>query len=160
MMNKMTLNIQEIEKKIDSLNYKYMMAIFTNRVEFIDELSNADDLLELRAFDNSGEFRAYRDVIGKEFMVREINDDSVFDGFFDQAQYLDIDKKEMNARRFGLKPGEIITTGGGRIRLPDDAKGNELFLVRFYFNYNENGIAEKVDWRLVCFVNNEVIGNE
>ena len=93
-------------------------------------------------------------------MVREINDDSAYDVFFDQAQYLDIDKKKTKARKAGLNSGEIITTGGGRIRLPEDAMGNELILVRFYYNYNENGIAEKVDWRLVRFVNNEVIGNE
>ncbi len=160
MMNKTTFTDRDIVNKLKSLNYKYKMVIFTDRVEFLDELLCADDLLELRAFDSSGEFRAYRDVIGKEFKVREINDDSAYDGFFDQAQYLDIDKKETKARNDSLNQGEVITTGGGRIRLPEDAKGNELILVRFYFNYNENGIAEKTDWRLVGFVNNEVIGNE
>lgn len=158
--------ITEIMNAVD--RYAYAYAIRTDGADFITD-KNADiceeKLLEIRCFDERGEFYARRDCADGEFSVREITADTartgenVFseetyaDGSFDEAQYLDIDSA-------ASKDGKTYATGGGCYHLPPDAQGKPLILVRIYYKYDEDGVARKFDWRLVEFADKETVGKE
>ena len=152
--------------------YRYTFAIYTDHVDFI--MNKTDDLqeeklLEIRCFDERGEYRACRSVPGAPFSARElvsakgyaVQDEAVmtesdFDGCYDEAQYLDID----TARTLEEDDGWTYATGGGRLHLPDAAAANGMVLVRFFYRFDEEGVARKADWRLVGFTNEETIGKE
>ena len=141
--------------------YKYAFAIWTDRADFITDKS-ADDLcvdklLEIRCFDEKGEFHAVRATSDEPFSEREIiSDEGTADGYYDESQYLDID----DARTKKESDGWTYATGGGRYHLPDGAKDKKMILVRTYYKYDEEGIARKYDWRLVEFTNEETVGKE
>jgi len=134
-----------MSKIADKINqYKYAFAIWTDRADFIvdkSEALNEDKLLEIRCFDKNGEYHAYRSFVTSDFTEREITQDDKYDGWYDEPQYLDIDAQKSN----GL---DIMATGGGKYHLPVEAK---KITVRFYYKFNEDGVAEKVDFRLVEF---------
>ena len=137
--------------------YTYAFAIWTDKADFVLD-KNADlcedRLLEIRCFDENGEFRAVRATPDLPFSEREItSDESCGDDCFDEAQYLDID----TARTEKEADGWVYATGGGRYHLPEEAK---MILVRNYYRYDEEGIARKYDWRLVIFTNDETVGKE
>ena len=137
--------------------YTYTFAIWTDQADFVidkDADLNEDRLLEIRCFDESGEFRAVRATPDEPFSEREITEDGSYgDGYYDEAQYLDID----TARTKKKTDGWFYVTGGGRYRLPEEAK---MILVRNYYRYDEEGIARKYDWRLVKFTDQETVGEE
>ena len=134
--------------------YKYSLAIWTDKTDFIVDKNEAlkeEKLLEIRCFDESGEFRAYRSSIASNFKEREITDDEAYADFFiDESQYLDIDEKMSTE---SIK----YTTGGGTFTLPEGVN-EKMMLVRTYYKYDDNGIARKYDWRLVGFTNDETVG--
>ena len=137
--------------------YTYAFAIWTDRADFIiDKKADLYEgrLLEIRCFDETGEFRAVRPTPDLSFSEREItSDESWADGYYDEAQYLDIDTARSNKKADGW----IYATGGGRYHLPEDAG---MIMIRNYYRYDEEGIARKYDWRLVKFTDNETIGKE
>lgn len=143
---------KELEAVLTKLSYPYKLAIYTDRADFVDTVTDFDKLLELRVFGNHGEFRAYRDVINIPFKTRLIEDDNLYDGCYDEVQYLDIDTaaSDKNSR---IKK----TTGGGKFTLPVDAVDKELLRIRYYYQYDADGIARKVDWRIVGFEEKEEI---
>lgn len=145
------LNNIELAEKLHLSEYKYILAIFTDKADFIDAINDFDNLLEVRAFDENGEFRAYRDVISSEFKWREIINDEEYDGYFDQTQYLDIDSTKCL-----MSDTEKITTGGGKYHLPKEVTTKTMLNVRYYYCFDDNGIARKCDWRLVGFSDLEV----
>lgn len=138
--------------------YKYLLAIWTDHADFVDELTDEDKLLELRAFDESGEYRAWRDCVDEEFCVREWTAQAealpgglfLFDGYFDEAQYLDIDAQ--NSADTVMR-----AIGAGYYHLPEGLykNGKKLLLVRYYYKFDEDGIAHKTDWRLCGFTDKE-----
>lgn len=135
---------------IDKINsYKYRLSVFTDRVDFIDKLyeTDVDKLLELRAFDADSEFRVYRSTVDSPFKSRLLpkSDDTEF---FDDTYYLDIDTSVVDKYDRFLKH----TIGGGIYHLPAD---NTMITVRYYYKYDDNGIAKKYDWRLVGFTDTE-----
>lgn len=137
--------------------YTYAFAIWSDKADFVLD-KNADlcedRLLEIRCFDESGEYRAIRTTLDTPFSEREITcDDSCGDGCFDEAQYLDIDTERTKKEADGW----VYTTGGGRYHLPEGAK---MILTRTYYRYDEEGIARKYDWRLVKFTDQETVGKE
>lgn len=146
----------------DKINkYKYTMAIWTDKADFIIDkaLTDEDKLLEIRCFDESGEFRAYHSLIGEEFKCREITDDKSYADFhLDEAQYLDIDTEKTRNK----KDGFIYATGGGKYHLPEVAlnlpEGEKMLLIRTYYKYDEEGVAHKCDWRIVGFTDVEKTG--
>ena len=161
--------MDNIEKAIAA--YRYAFAFWTDRADFIIDQSadlQMDKLLEIRCFDERGEYHAVRDLPGKPFSEREIaadgagavcgdgafQDADYADGSFDEAQYLDIDAKTTAAKN----DGRTYATGGGSYRLPDDAKDKAMISVRYYYRFDEDGIAHKYDWRLVGFTNEETVG--
>ena len=137
--------------------YTYAFAIWTDKADFVLDKEAAlheERLLEIRCFDESGEFRAVRTTPDLPFSQREITcDESWADGFYDEAQYLDID----TARTKKEADGWVYATGGGRYHLPEEAK---MILTRSYYRYDEEGIARKYDWRLVKFTDQETVGKE
>lgn len=137
--------MSKIAEKV--MQYRYSLAIWTDRADCIIDKSaplDEDKLLEIRCFDDSGEYRAYRSVVNKDFIEREITDDKAFDGFFNEFHYLDIDEKQS-------KGTVKFTTGGGTYHLPEEVSDKQKLKVRNYYKFDENGIARPVDWRLVGF---------
>lgn len=141
----------EVINKVNSLTGRYILAIFTDKVDFVNELKDVDNLLEVRVFNEEGEFRAYRDVLCSEYKSREIIDESEYDGYFDQTQYLDIDTTKCLP-----SDTEKTTIGGGIFHMPEDVAEKMMLNVRYYYRYNDDGVAEKCDWRLVGFSDSEV----
>lgn len=137
--------------------YKYAFAIWADRADFITDKTaplNEETLLELRCFDEDGEYRAFRDTLPGAFTEREIRKEteaSYADGYYDEAQYLDIDERKTSG-------GLAFATGGGSYRLPDDARGKKMILVRHYYDFDEEGVARRSDWRLVKFTDAETTG--
>ncbi len=154
----MTVKIEKIKQELQS--YKYCLCIWTDKTDFLKDnnLPDADKLLEIRCFDENGEFYAYRSNISKDFTAREITDDNVYDGYFDEEHYLDVDTTK------GITDGNVKATGGGSYYLP--VENAEKIIVRFFYKFDcieckdkngnvqkvENGIARKCDMRLVGFV--------
>ena len=152
--------------------YRYAFAIYTDHVDFIlDKTAELQEekLLEIRCFDERGEFRACRSVLDAPFSVREIVStagsavqsecvfaENSFAGWYDEAQYLDIDAARTKAENNGW----TYTTGGGRLHLPDEAARNGMVLVRFFYRFDTDGVARKADWRLVGFTDTETVGKE
>ena len=143
----------ELMTFLSKLNYRYKLAIYSDRADFVSEVTEPEKLLELRVFDENGEFRAYRDVLGKPFKCREINkkNENLFAGSFEENQYLDIDTNY----KFKDDETKRQATGGGQYHLPEDAKDMTMLKVRYYYNYNSEGIAQKCDWRLAGFEDKE-----
>ena len=142
----------------DNLNkYTYAMAIWTDKADFIiDKRVDIDEskLLEIRCFDEKGEFRAFRSVTGEEFKTREMTDDEKYaDGFYDEAQYLDIDTGKTPKNH-----SVIYATGGGKYHLPKGMENKKMLLTRTYYKFDEDGVAHKYDWRLVGFTDAETVG--
>ena len=161
----------KIEKAVAA--YRYAFAFWTDRADFITDKTadlREDSLLEIRCFDETGEYHAVRDLPGAPFSEREIAEDTeravdaggafaeaaYGDGSFDEAQYLDIDAKKTEARNDGW----TYTTGGGRYRLPADAEDKTMILVRCYYRFDGDGAARKYDWRLVRFADGENVERE
>lgn len=145
------MNMSELQlaQKLAKISEKHILAIWTDKADFVDKVTDIDKLLEVRVFDANEEFRAYRSVVGNEFKCRELNDNISFaDGAFDEAHYLDIDTT-CNSQA-GLKH----TTGGGIFHLPDDVTLT-MIKVRNYYKFDEDGVARKCDWRLVGFTDKE-----
>lgn len=140
----MTVTAEGIKENLQ--NYKYCLCIWTDKTDFLRDknLTDVDKLLEIRCFDENGEFYAYRSNISNDFTAREITDDNVYDGYFDEEHYLDIDTTN------GITNGNVKATGGGIYYLP--VENAEKIKVHFYYRYDENGIARKCDWRLVGFI--------
>ena len=146
----------ELMTFLSKLNYRYKLAIYSDRADFVSEVTEPEKLLELRVFDENGEFRAYRDLLGKPFKFREINaeNEKQFDGnYFEENQYLDIDTKYT----FEDDKTKKQATGGGQYHLPDDVKNMTMLKVRYYYTFSDEGIAQKCDWRLVGFTDEELV---
>ena len=152
-------NWREIYDKIDpSLQSdSYVYAALTDEVFIrnIDDSSmeslNCGKLLEIRVFNEKGEYRLIRPNIGQEFRERFANDDSMSDfDYFEQDQYLDIAEKDIKE---GYKPRSI---NGGWYELPKsgvNVRSGLKLQIRNYVKYNEtDGQARVSDWRIVKFV--------
>ena len=145
-INEVQLASRLAESEVDD---KFKLAIWTDRADFVDrnaKISDIEKLIELVAFDESGEVRFRRFCVEEDFYVREIltesNEKDDIGGYFDKAQYLDIDAKRSNGcTKFSF--------GGGKYFLPvPDAK---KLVVRYYYRFDEDGMAYVYDKRLVRF---------
>lgn len=143
----MLYNTETLKQKLNSLNYKYKMAIWTYKADFTEVVDDIENLLEIRAFDENGEFRAYRSMLNSDFKVREIVDDEAYgDGYIDEKHYLDIDTTKCSVGD-SLK----VATGGGAYHLPEMVADSQLLKVRYFYKYDSDGIARKFDWRIIGF---------
>lgn len=136
----------------------YKLAIWTDHADFVTEIEDTQTLLEVRAFGETGECRAFRSTSESGFSVREINNEAEKpENAFDENQYLDIDTAKPESKNDGW----IYTTGGGRYHLPYENLPDihSLMLkVRYYYTFDEvSGVARKTDWRLVGFAGKESV---
>lgn len=140
----MKTNLEEIREKVKK--YDYSLCIWTDRTDFLKDksLPDEDKLLEIRCFNENGEFHAFRSTVDKdEFISREITDAESCENSFDEEHYLDIDTTKAK------EDGKVFATGGGSYYLPvEDA---EKIIVKYYYTFDDNGIARKTDWRIVGF---------
>ena len=152
--------------------YPYILAIWSDHADFVqkpltgadlEKLLDLNKLLEVRAFGPTGEYRAYRnDLTQTNYVVRAIDGEEpqAPENAYDENQYLDIDTARTQANADGWI---IYTIGGGRYHLPykglpDIHKQKLLLITRTYFEFDDNGIAHKTDWRLVGFAKEEHYG--
>lgn len=141
------LSEEKLTQKLRVLNKKYCLVIRTNRVDFEEEVNSCDNLLEVRAFDENGEFRAYRSVVGAEFACRN-TEETTHDGSYTQIHYLDIDSVRSNSE-------VTYAIGAGSYHLPKGVDAN-AFEIEFYYDFGEaDGIARVCDWRIKGFTTKE-----
>lgn len=136
------MKIQTIDK--EKLENKIIFAIWTDKADFLLNINDLreDKLLELRAFDENSEYHVYRSAIDNPFFERKIDDRADEQQYFDEEQYIDIDstRSEGNVR---------YTTGGGKFHLPQDSLNVTKIVIRYYYDYDNEGIASVTDWRIV-----------
>ena len=134
-----------------------MFCVFTDRF-FCKKYEQFDDigtLLEIRVFDEQGEFKAIRGNIGKVFVWRYISDENLenseqFDlenQCYDEIQYLDIDIAETEKI---TNANEYVSIGGGHYIMPEE--GLEKTLIRHYGEYDSEGMLIMKDYRIVRFM--------
>lgn len=130
------INTKELENKT-------IYAVWTDRTDFLCDVGALceDKLLELRAFDESGEYRAYRSTVDDPFHERNTADID-YDFKFQKEYFLDIDTKNSGN-------GEVKKTiGGGSFCLPKGFSGATKIVVEYFCKYDDDGVASSFDWRI------------
>lgn len=137
------------ENEIQALLEKYvsdialLFCVYTTKFRCthyqpVEDIAHA---LEIRLFDEHGEFKAVRSNIGREFVWRYISDENVDDDCIaDEYQYLDIDETNTAGT-------DYISIGGGHYEMPD--AGYERVLIRHYGEYDDDGMFALKDFRIV-----------
>lgn len=144
----MLRNETELFEELKRQKGRFCLVIRTDRADFTDEIPNdLSTLLEIRCFDEKGEFMARRSYPGESFRCRAIVDGDICE-WVDEKQYLDID----TTRHDEKDPTAVFATGGGRWHLPQGAIGCDGLIVRKYYAFDAEGVAGWTDWRLVRFV--------
>lgn len=104
-------------------------------------------ILDIRLFDASGELHIHRASMGKPFFWREVQDCETHPEFaectLDEIHLLDVDEKRSKGRRY-------YSTTGGAYGLPRE--GLRKVKVRNYLDYDNEGLARAVDFRLVTLL--------
>ncbi|MCR5530872.1 MAG: hypothetical protein K6F26_03375 [Lachnospiraceae bacterium] len=110
---------------------------------------NAEKALDIRVFDEKKELRIFRDYIGNEFHDEvELCDSILKDKYsiYDDYQFLDVDLKRTNS-----ESGRIRATGGGEYCFPGTPNKQSKIRIKNYVDYDDNGQAYIVAWRLAGF---------
>ncbi|MGN0575388.1 MAG: CRISPR-associated protein Csx19 [Ruminococcus sp.] len=109
------------------------------------KIEDTEHLLELRVFTESKELKILRPTIADKFTYRIIEDDCKEKyGAIEEEQFLDIDTTKS-------KGGcEYTATGGGHYSLP--IENAEKVRIRNYISYDNQGIAQITDFRVVKFL--------
>ena len=140
------------EDEINALLERYksdgslLFCVYTTRFccTAYEPIADTSHALEIRLFDEQGEFKAVRANIGTEFVWRYASDEGTQkDCIYDEVQYLDIDEKKTNGT-------DYVSTGGGHYTMP--AEGFERVLIRHYGEYDDNGMFGLKDFRIVKFL--------
>ncbi len=151
----------DLASVLGKIKARYMLLMYSaGMVECVSagEIKDVGHLLEARLFSEDAELKIMRPTIGSDFSWRMIDDNrfkefcdnSAFDKTFenctlDEKHYLDINSELTE------KGSTIYTaTGGGRYVLPEG--GLEKVLIRDYIYYDDNGIANIADFRIVKFM--------
>ncbi len=161
-----TVSENELSAIVSKLSGGNMLLMYTaGIVKCVEagDIPDAEHLLEARIFNEDAEIRVLRTAMGKEFQWRLIDDkvfmaqlpeDGSYIGSYDkrvffpepdkdyEEHYLDIDTKA------DAPDGYTYTsTGGGKYILP--IKNAEKIRIRSYIDYDDNGIANIIDFRIV-----------
>ena len=122
---------------------KLMLCIYTTKFACTG-LKPVDDtahLLEVRAFDKQGEFRALRGNIGRDFVWRYISDEGIDESCtYDEIQCLDVDSQKTVGT-------EYVSIGGGHYEMP--AEDYDRVVIRHYGTCDDNGVFALKDFRIV-----------
>lgn len=108
------------------------------------EIADTSHLLEVRVFTEEKELRIMRPTIADTFTYRLIDDTAGDYDHIDEDQYLDIDDDKKSS---GMS---YIATGGGAYTLP--IENAEKVRIRNYISYDEQGIAQITDFRIVKYL--------
>ncbi len=151
----------ELAGILPKIEARYMLLMYSAgmvRCVPAGKIEDAGHLLEARLFSENAELKIMRPTIDCDFSWRIIDDNkfkescdnSSFDRTFencilDEEHYLDINFKitDKNSTTY-------ISTGGGRYILPEG--GLNRVLIRDYIYYDDNGIANIADFRIVKFL--------
>lgn len=122
-----------------------MVLMYTNKFECAPqgEITDTAHLLEARVFTKDKEIKILRPTIADGFGYRIIDDTAGEYDFIEEKQYLDIDKTRSDGANY-------TATGGGKYTLP--VENAEKVVVRNYISYDEQGIAQITDFRLVEYL--------
>lgn len=126
-----------------------MVLMYTHKFECVpqSEITDTAHLLEARIFNKEKELKIMRPTIADEFTYRIIDDNAGEYDFIEERHYLDIDDKRTDGFNY-------TATGGGKYTLT--VENAEKVLVRNYISYDEQGIAQITDFRLVEYLCKEV----
>ena len=166
----MTDVISDYRRDGTAIGSQYFMALYTDKYicASIDKLDSALAdvawLLELRVFDRVRELWAHRSMLGEPFSWRIADDKKLEDEAnnpdsyrIESRQKLDIDKEhEPDETRDGMPQygGLLVrSTGKSVYELPAIVKAQSLDAMALvsYIRYDDNGIANVVDYRLKEF---------
>jgi CRISPR-associated protein (TIGR03984 family) len=131
-----------IEDRISGGN---MIAMYTEKFECSGQgkITDSEHLLEVRIFTDEKEIRIMRPTIDDDFSYRLIDDTNGSYEFIDEEHYLDIDTTKSSGT-------EYTATGGGKYTLP--LENAERVLIRNYISYDEQGLAQITDFRVVKYL--------
>ena len=142
----------------------YVLAYFTDafRAGWADRMlaeaeSNMDKLLELRVFNDSRELWLHRSRLGAPFVWRLAAEEGIKPEekekyCFETRQLLDLGEGPDAEPTFDESDGlRVLKTEAGRsFKLPI-AKDERYVRILNYVAYDENGVANAADWRLMGF---------
>ena len=123
-----------------------MILIYTDKFICCDqqEITDTAHLLEARVFSDDAEIKIMRPSIADPFFFRLINDADLNDtAYIQEDHYLDKDPKLSSGNNY-------VSTGGGKYVLP--VADAEKIRIRNYISYDEQDIAQIVDFRAVRFL--------
>lgn len=156
-----SISENELAGVLEKIEARYMLLMYSaGMVKCVSAgaIEDVGHLLEARLFSETAELKIMRPTIDRDFSWRIIDDDkfkelcdnSTFDKKFencvlDEKHYLDINSKVTDK-----SSTTYISTGGGRYILPES--GLERVLIRDYIYYDDNGIANIADFRIVKFL--------
>lgn len=140
----------DVNKVIEShINNGTAVMIYTDRFmcDVQKKIEDTKHLLEVRVFNENAELKIMRSTIDRMFSWRYIDDTKLTkDDYIEEYQYLDIDTNKSSGC-------EYTATGGGKYHLPvSDA---EKVVIRNYISYDDQGIAQITDFRIVRFTGKE-----
>ena len=118
------------------------LALTTDLLGELEGEERLSHLLEIRAFGESAELHAVRSAMGEGFAGRFIEDDEALGELdhLDDLQFLDIASN---------KGGHCATIGGGAFDLPPGHESATKIIIRNYIDYDSDGLAQVVDFRIV-----------
>lgn len=111
-------------------------------LEVLSQPERLDHLLEIRVFEHASELHAVRGQMSSLFSWRIAGEDDETRQHLDDVQYLDIDAKYHGPDAHCYK-----SMSGGTYRLP--IEGAERIHVRNYLEFDAEGLAHVVDFRVV-----------
>lgn len=162
-----TVDETELKKILGRLNDRTLFAIFTDRCDFVKEVTDGDagKLLELRAFNEESEFYAKRSLVGRDFVCRYINDGKPdYNGNgependetrYYEAHFLDIDE---TYTKDGVRDGDMFrykSMTGGYYHLPIQ-KARKIVICNYITYDNGEYLAQVTDYRYVKLLGGEV----
>ncbi len=106
-------------------------------------IEDTSHLLDVRVFTPEKELRIMRPTIADDFTYRLIDDTAGTYDHIDEDQYLDIDSNKSSGTSY-------VATGGGAYILP--IENAEKIRIRNYISYDEQGIAQITDFRIVQYL--------
>ena len=148
-VNEDGLNALLVKNKTDD---SLLFCVYTERFccTAYNPIEDISHVLEVRLFDETGELKAVRGNIGRDFKWRYISDvdktkEELEEYTVKEEQYLDVDTK--NGKTKGTN---YVSIGGGEYEMP--AAGYERVVIRHYGDYDEDGMFGLRDFRLVKFL--------
>ena len=119
--------------------------------EELEKLS-PENLLEIRIFSEDQEVCFRRSLAGEAFQWRIASEENLASQYyFIQYQTIDINQDRSGEQYDKMGRRILFTTGGGKYMLPIGSSEDSVKVIA-YIDYDENGMAKIVDYRLCQFI--------